>query len=80
VPSPDLADDEQRWQIARLFAPFGITDMEQVRADARAILKLDHLADLRELTHDDADELIEELRRALGWCPRLRPGAGKGQP
>ena len=61
----DLATDAQRWQIADLFAKFNITDMDQLRADAARILKLDHLADLRELTADDADELIGELRAAL---------------
>jgi hypothetical protein len=62
---PDRATDAQRWEISELFAGFGVTNMEQVRADARRILKLDHLLDLRELTAKDAAELIGELRRAV---------------
>ena len=62
---PPLADDDQRWAIAELFAHFGIKDPAQIRADAARILKLDYLPDLRELTAADADELITELRRAL---------------
>jgi hypothetical protein len=62
---PALASDDQRWTIAELFAHFGITDVAQVRADAARILRLDYLPDLREMTVDDADELITELRRAL---------------
>ena len=62
---PDLATDDQRWTIFRLFEHFGIREVEQMRADARRILKLDNLFDLRELTRADADELIGELRRAL---------------
>jgi hypothetical protein len=62
---PDLATDLQRWQIAALFHEFGIHNMEQVRANARQILKLEYLPDLRELTSADAAELIAELRRAL---------------
>ncbi len=65
MPSPDLADDDQTWQIFELFAHFGIKDMQQLRADAARILKIDHLADLRNLSRADADELIGELRRAL---------------
>ena len=61
----DLATGAQRWQIADLFAKFGVTDMGQARADAARILKLDYLGDLRELTAADADELIGELRAAL---------------
>lgn len=62
---PELATGTQRWQISELFARFGYADMDQVRADAARILQLDHLADLRELTAADADELLDELRRAL---------------
>jgi hypothetical protein len=62
---PERATEDQRWQVADLFARFGITDMEQVRADAARILKTEHLPDLREMTAEDADELITELRRAL---------------
>ena len=61
----DLASDDQRWAISTLFAHFGITNPEQIRADAARILKLDYLPDLRELAADDAQELIGELRRAL---------------
>ncbi len=61
---PDLATDDQRWAIFELFGQFGIKG-EQMRADAARILKLDYLTDLRELTRDQADELIGELRRAL---------------
>jgi hypothetical protein len=62
--SPDLATSDQRWQIAELFAHFGIREMEQIRLDAARILKIDYLGDLRELSQDDAAELISELRRA----------------
>jgi hypothetical protein len=62
---PERATDSQRWEISELFAGFGVTNMEQVRADARRILKLDYLPDLRELTAKDAAELIGELRRAV---------------
>ena len=62
---PDLATDDQRWTIANLFGQFGYNDMEQMRADAMRILKLDYLPDLRELGKIDADYLIAELRRAL---------------
>jgi hypothetical protein len=62
---PARATDAQRWEISELFAGFGVTNMEQVRADARRILKLDYLLDLRELTAEDAAELIGELRRAV---------------
>ncbi len=61
----DLATADQRWTISDLFARFGIIEMDQVRADAARILKLDYLADLRNLTGGQADELIGELRRAL---------------
>ena len=61
----DLCNDYQRWQIFELFGQFGAQDIEQIRADAQRILKLDYLPDLRELTKEDADELIAELRRAL---------------
>lgn len=61
----ERATDEQRWKIADLFAHFGIKDMDQVRAAAVRILKLEYLADLRELTTPDADELISELERAM---------------
>ena len=60
-----MATDDQRWQIADLFAHFGVKEMDQVRADAARILKLDYLPDLREMTAKDADELLGELRRAL---------------
>jgi len=60
----DLATDQQRWDIIGLFGLFGVKDLEQVKADAARILKLDMLTDLRELTYQDADELIRELRRA----------------
>lgn len=63
--TPGLATEDQRWQVADLFARFGVTDMEQVRTDAARILKLERLVDLREMTAKDADELIGELRRAL---------------
>jgi hypothetical protein len=63
--TPDRATDSQRWEISELFAGFGVTNMEQVRADARRILKLDYLLDLRELTAEEAAELIGELRRAV---------------
>jgi hypothetical protein len=63
---PELATEDQRWQIHDLFAHFGILSMDQVRADASRILKLESpLTDLRELTREDADELIAELRRAV---------------
>jgi hypothetical protein len=66
MPSPDLSDEDQRWAIFELFAHFGITNMDQLRADASRILKLDSpLTDLRELSREDADELIAELRRAV---------------
>jgi len=61
----DLATDAQRWTIFELFGHFGITETEQIRADAQRILKLDYLPDLREMTRADADDLIAELRRAL---------------
>lgn len=64
-PGPGMATAKQRWDISDLFTEFGIIEMEQVRADAARILKLDYLPDLRELTQEDADELIGELRRAL---------------
>jgi bacterioferritin (cytochrome b1) len=64
MPEP-MATDDQRWQITDLFAHFGIKEMEQVRADAARILKLDYLPDLREMTAADADDLLGELRRAL---------------
>jgi bacterioferritin (cytochrome b1) len=60
-----MATDAQRWEIAELFAGFGVTDMRQVRADAERILMIDYLPDLRELTSGQADELISELRRAV---------------
>ena len=60
-----MSSDEQRWEIVQLFAHFGVNQVEQVRADAARILKLDALADLRELASDDAEELIAELRRAI---------------
>ena len=62
---PDLATDDQRWTIFELFGRVGVKEVEQIRADAVRILRLDYLADLRELTRDQADELISELRRAL---------------
>ena len=62
---PDLATDDQRFTIFQLFEHFGIKDMWQMSANAARILKLDYLADLRDLTSADADELIGELRRAL---------------
>ena len=61
----DPATAEQRGLIFDLFSQFGYRDMEQMRADARRILKLDYLPDLRELGKIDADYLIAELRRAL---------------
>lgn len=62
---PDLASDGQRWTVFDLFSQLGYRDVEQMRADARRILKLDYLADLRDLNSIDADYLISELRRAL---------------
>lgn len=62
---PDLATDQQRWDIFELFGHFGIREMAQIRADAARILKLEYLADLRSLTREDAEDLIAELRRAL---------------
>lgn len=62
---PELATDNQRWVIFILFEHFGIKEVEQMRANAARILKLDHLTDLRELTEAYADELISELRRAM---------------
>jgi hypothetical protein len=63
---PDLATDDQRWAIFGLFSHFGIREVSQMCADAARILKLeDGLTDLRELTRADADELLDELRRAL---------------
>ena len=62
---PDRATDAQRWQIADLFAKFGYTDMDQIRADAARILKREDLTDLRELTAEESDALIGELRAAL---------------
>ena len=62
---PDLAADDQRFTIFQLFGHFGIKDIWQMSANAARILKLDYLADLRDLTSADADELIGELRRAL---------------
>jgi hypothetical protein len=62
MPEPSTVD--QRWLICELFEHFGIKELDQVRADAARILKLDYLADLRELTKADADDLISELRRA----------------
>lgn len=59
------ATGEQRWQITELFAHFGIIEVEQVRAIARQILKLDYLPDLREMTAEDAARLISELSKAL---------------
>lgn len=61
----DRATDDQRWTVFDLFGQLGYKDMEQMRADARRILKLDYLADLRDLNGIDADYLISELRRAL---------------
>lgn len=60
----DLATDEQRWELFHLFEHFGIKDIAQIRVTAAQILKLDYLPDLREMTHEDANELISELRRA----------------
>jgi len=60
----DLATEHQRWTIFYLFEHFGIYELEQMKATAAQILKLDYLPDLRELTADDAQELIAELRRA----------------
>lgn len=65
MPSPELATDDQRWKIFELFGHFGIREMEQIRAAARSILKLEYLADLRSLSRADADGLIAELNRAL---------------
>jgi hypothetical protein len=62
---PDLATDDQRFTIFQLFEHFGIKDMWQMSTNAARILKIDYLADLRDLTSADADELIGELRRAL---------------
>ena len=62
---PDLATDNQRWAIYTLFGHFGVKEVEQMRASAAQILKLEYLTDLRELTQQDADELISELRRAM---------------
>ena len=62
---PELATDNQRWAIMTLFEHFGVKELDQIRADAARILKLDSLTDLRELTKVDADELISELRRAM---------------
>ncbi len=62
---PDLASDDQRWVICDLFGKLGCSDIEQIRADAMRILKLDYLPDLRELNTIDADYLISELRRTL---------------
>jgi hypothetical protein len=65
MPSPDLASDDQRWTVFQLFTRFGISDVHQMCADAARILKLESgLTDLRELTSEDATELISELRRA----------------
>ena len=64
MPDKFLASDRQRWQIVELFARFGIKDLDQMRADAARILKLDYLPDLRELSEAAAAELIGELRRA----------------
>ncbi len=61
----DRASDDQRWTIFDLATQLGYNDMEQIRADARRILKLDYLPDLRELGSIDADYLISEFRRAL---------------
>ena len=61
----DLSTNDQRWEIYHLFTHFGITNTAQMKADAARILKLEYLPDMRELTHEDADELIGELRRAL---------------
>ncbi len=61
----DRASDDQRWTIFDLAGQLGYNDMEQIRADARRILKLDYLPDLRELGAIDADYLISEFRRAL---------------
>jgi DNA polymerase/3'-5' exonuclease PolX len=62
---PDLSTDDQRREIVQLFDHFGVRDVEQVRADAARILKIEYLPGLRELAAADADELIGELRRAL---------------
>ena len=62
---PELSTDNQRWAILTLFEHFGVKELDQIRADAARILKLDSLTDLRELTQADADELISELRRAM---------------
>jgi hypothetical protein len=61
-----LATRDQRWTIYELFLHFGIRDIDQMCADAARILKLDGLAltDLRDLTYDDAIDLITELREA----------------
>lgn len=58
----ELADDDQRWEIFELFGQFGVQEPEQIRADIMRILKLDYLADLRELTRAQADDLIGRLR------------------
>ncbi len=58
--------EDQRFTIFTLFGMLNSSsDVEQIRADAARILKLDYLADLRNLTSVQADELIGELRRAL---------------
>ncbi len=63
---PDLATDDQRFTIFNLFGSLNSSsDVEQIRTYAARILKLDYLPDLRELTKDQADKLIGELRRAL---------------
>ncbi len=62
---PDRATDDQRWTVFDLFGQLGYKDVEQMRADAMRICKLDYLPDLRELGKIDADYLISELRRAL---------------
>lgn len=63
--SPELATDDQRWEIFHLFEHFGIKDIAEVRVTAAQILKLDYLPDLRELAAPEAEELIGELRRAM---------------
>jgi len=82
---PDPATDGRRYAIFELFSHFGITDPEQMRAEAARILVLDYLPDLRELSNGDADDLVYELRRALGlparehpctWCCLPQPESG----
>jgi hypothetical protein len=57
--NPPLASDDQRWAIFELFGHFGIREPEQIRADARSILRLEYLADAWRVLDDYLEERNE---------------------